>query len=290
MESVFFTKQQLELAQTTALGAVQRVSSTLCQNLGAIGDLKHKGDPSSIVTYWDSWAQQEIIDDLSRFEGSIGFRGEEDGVTTEAEKYWAIDPIDGTLFYSRGVGENCHTAVALMERRDCTNCPDKHTISTPVVSVIHNFASGRSYSATCFSPIVQSQDAQQILTLPALHVSAERTLIEVYADSPQAAGQFEDKLEVAFGTVALRRYAASKSLLDIANGKQDALFVLDNPYTGQHDVAPGALLVTQAGGEARTAGRHCFSVVSEETTHKLGDIIISNGRFDAAEIDRLFST
>lgn len=289
MESVFFTKQQLESAQTAALAAVQRISSTLRQNLGAIGDLKQEGDPSSIVTYWDSWAQQEVIDDLSHFEASIGFRGEEDGIITDAEKYWTIDPIDGTLFYSRGVGENCHTAVALMERRDCLDCPDRHTVSTPVVSVIHSFASGRSYSATCLSPIVQFQDSRQIPALPAPHVSAERTLVEVYAESPQAASQFESRLEVAFGTVALRRYAASKSLLDIANGKQDALFVLDNPYTGQHDIAPGALLATQAGGEARTAGRRCFSVANEDVTHKLGDIIVSNGKFDGTEIDRLFN-
>lgn len=258
------------------------------RNLGALGVDKYIHGTKSIVTEWDYRAQAEIAEELSKFNSTIGVHGEEGNLDTDAERYWTIDPIDGTLHFSRGNGERCHSAVALMERQICQQCPDQHAISVPVVSAIYNFASNNLFTATATSvsrQLTYRTDAWRDEEI--LSVGSSTNLIEIYTNTTPESYDLELEAERQLGTYALRHAAASYSLINIAAGNLDALIVADNPFTGQQDIAPGALLVVGAGGEAHTVGRSCFSALDPKSRFGIGNTIISNGATKASVFDRV---
>ena len=64
----------------------------------------------------------------------IPILGEEYGGEIAEEKYWVIDPIDGTANYFRGLDECC-ISIALMEGDEA------------LIGVIYNFNNNQMYSA-----------------------------------------------------------------------------------------------------------------------------------------------
>ena len=68
-------------------------------------------------------------------ETNIPILGEEYGGDVSEEKYWVIDPIDGTANYFRGLDECC-VSIALMEGDEA------------LVGVIYNFNNNQMYTAT----------------------------------------------------------------------------------------------------------------------------------------------
>ena len=71
---------------------------------------------------------------LSLQETNIPILGEEYGGVVSKEKYWVIDPIDGTANYFRGLDECC-VSIALMEGDEA------------LIGVIYNFNNKQMYSA-----------------------------------------------------------------------------------------------------------------------------------------------
>lgn len=72
--------------------------------LAAFGNVEHdqKRD-MSVVTEMDRKIERKLIDVLSEKYPNFGFVGEEHGAIGSKEKYWLIDPIDGTENYVRGI-------------------------------------------------------------------------------------------------------------------------------------------------------------------------------------------
>ena len=64
----------------------------------------------------------------------IPILGEEYGGAISEEKYWVIDPIDGTANYFRGLDECC-VSIALMENDEA------------LIGVIYNFNNNQMYTA-----------------------------------------------------------------------------------------------------------------------------------------------
>ena len=94
-----------------------------------------KGTPSNIVTSNDIEIQNLLCEALGALIPDSGFLGEE-GLTRSGGDYvWVIDPIDGTMNYSRGIAE-CAISVALLYKGEA------------VLGVVYNMLTGDVFSAT----------------------------------------------------------------------------------------------------------------------------------------------
>ena len=68
-------------------------------------------------------------------ETNIDILGEEYGGSISEERFWVIDPIDGTANYFRGL-EQCCVSIALMEGKEA------------LIGIIYNFNNNQLYTAT----------------------------------------------------------------------------------------------------------------------------------------------
>ena len=123
-----------------AVEAVLEAGVSLKQAFGNVKLLKHKED-QSVVTQLDIDTEASIEKKLRTHDSAIGFAGEESGVRTKADRFWLLDPIDGTQHFLRGI-PFCTTMLALIEDRQV------------VLSVIYNFVTGELFtgsSGCCFA-------------------------------------------------------------------------------------------------------------------------------------------
>ncbi|MBQ1990438.1 MAG: inositol monophosphatase [Rikenellaceae bacterium] len=99
-------------------------------------NIEYKDGFSNIVTSSDIKIQQLLIERLSMLIPECGFFCEESNLIDVLNKefIWIIDPIDGTMNYSRGIPEFC-ISVALMRNKDI------------VLGVVYNPMSKEMFSA-----------------------------------------------------------------------------------------------------------------------------------------------
>lgn len=280
-----FSENELTAARQLAVRAAMLVGPMLAQNLGAQRREKITNGIVGSLTDWDLRAQDEIIDVLADFDETVGIHAEEDNVTTDKKRYWTIDPIDGTLHYSRANGDKCHTAIALVENRGCRTCVPSHEVAIPVVSVIYNFANDRLFTADSNSQSIKTENASSVTSSwQALRVGVSDHVYELYTDTLDVAHQIENRLDRALGAVTIRNISSSLSMVNIAEGKQDGLIILDNRFTGVQDIAPGSLLVARAGGNVHTIGKPCFSINDSASRCGIGDKIIASKATSVSEL------
>jgi len=104
---------------TTLLSAAketaQLAGDTLIKHYGNIEVNNTKSaSPVDVVTTLDTDIENFIATQLAKVDPSIGFHGEEFGVRKESNKFWLVDPIDGTAHFIRGI-PFCTTMIALVE-------------------------------------------------------------------------------------------------------------------------------------------------------------------------------
>lgn len=88
--------------------------------------VSEKGDVANVVTTADVNVQHYLCEKLKKLLPQAGFYCEEEDLRdTESEFIWVIDPIDGTMNYTRGIPE-CAISVGLIRNKE------------PVVGVVHN--------------------------------------------------------------------------------------------------------------------------------------------------------
>ena len=236
-----FSTKELESALSVAYRATQTVAPMLQKNFGA-SEYSAKRDEQDWVTEWDRRAEACVIKDLSAFTYDIGILGEESGIHGSEDVYWTIDPIDGTSHYVRGA-DMCTTMIALVD----------HGI--PVAAVIHDFVRGDTYTAIAGSGAFKNFSKR-------LRVSSrpvEASHIELYTNTGKAEGQ---KLRTAIENTGahLLSYAASgHMLISVARGTTEGFMSAYLPDRKEWDIAPGALLVHEAGGIVRNVGSDSFS-------------------------------
>lgn len=80
---------------------------------GETGGRVYKTD-RDFATATDFAIEDAVREQLARETPDIGFLGEERGHTGDRERYWCLDPIDGTTNYSRGL-PNYGVSLALIE-------------------------------------------------------------------------------------------------------------------------------------------------------------------------------
>lgn len=218
--------------------------------LEAQGKIEHRlKHDKTVITEMDLLVENTLRDELAKLDASIPFSGEETGTDYEPKTHWLVDPIDGTEALIRGL-PFATNMIALIDG------------DQPVLSVIHNISSGDYYlaikggGATCNGHPVQVSDRP-----------VDRAIISVaYSPriDPRVIG-LSDRLrsEGGFNNI-LKVNASGFHNAAIAAGAIDGGFVFSS-MANAWDVAPGMLLITEAGGRVANVGSDAYDYRNPET-------------------------
>ena len=160
---------------------------------------------------------------------NIAILGEEYGGEISEEKYWVIDPIDGTANYFRGLDECC-VSIALVEGNEA------------LIGVIYNFNNDQMYTA------IKDQGAFLNNTKISVSDIASRDKASITTGFP-ASETIESSmnfLQDLKGWKKVRMFgSAALSCAYVASGKCD-YYAEKGVYLW--DIAAGICLVKEAGG------------------------------------------
>ena len=162
-------------------------------------------------------------------ETNIAILGEEYGGETSKEKYWVIDPIDGTANYFRGLDECC-VSIALMEGDEA------------LIGVIYNFNNNQMYTA------IKNHGAFLNNTKISVSDIASRDKASITTGFPasETVESSMNFLEDLKGWKKVRMFgSAALSCAYVASGKCD-YYAEKGVYLW--DIAAGICLVKEAGG------------------------------------------
>lgn len=217
----------LMAAKDAAVAAVLPLRGKLMEGYGTLANTL-KSDLSA-VTEMDSWAETEIKKSLAKFDPSLGFLGEEHGAEGDTERRWIIDPIDGTEPYIRGL-PFCSNMVCLVDGKDL------------LVSVIYNFVTDELYWAVKGEGAWRGEKRLSVSRKP-----LDRSFVEVGIRHESLRGQVIFTHFVK-SVKSVHRYASVGFLLcAVARGSIEGKISYESKG-GPWDYAPGALLITEAGG------------------------------------------
>ena len=168
----------------------------------------------------------------------IDFAGEEFGGSKTAERFWLVDPIDGTTHFVRGI-PFCTTMIALIEN------------GGPVFSAVYDFVNDRMYYAEKGHGAKMNGEAIHVSDRPLSNAYLAREInydfkknLDIFLDL--------DKKAVLFNTIS-----AGFEFAMVASGKIDGRVTL-NGYGGDYDFVPGAFLVSEAGGIVKNIGSNDY--------------------------------
>ena len=233
MSAATLSRSELEQALRVASAAADRARvCTLSQFRSVAVETKPDGSP---VTEADRAAERAIRATLQESFPDFGILGEEFGAQdVDVERpYWVVDPIDGTICYSRGI-PLFSTLIALVVGGE------------PVLGLIDLPALGERYAgfegAGCRrngTPVRVSQED-----------SLERAIVS-HGDPFcfDRAGQRHAWEQMTRAIPKLRGYTDAFGHALVLGGGVDAMVDFDlNPW----DAAATEILVREAGGECRT--------------------------------------
>ena len=182
----------------------------------------------NVVTKLDIEIEKFISSRLTKLFPDIKFVGEESGGNRNAERYWIMDPVDGTQHLVRGTPFTT-TMIALVEE------------GKVIFSVIYDFINDQMYWAKkgqgSFCEKTRLKVSNRTL-------NQEYICWETHLEKP--------KNQKIFGalynkTIMFKTVSAGWEFAMVASGKFDARICFD-PHGNDYDYAPGSLLVSEAGG------------------------------------------
>jgi myo-inositol-1(or 4)-monophosphatase len=217
-----------------AVEAARAGGAVLERGLQGAVDVEVKNERTSIVTWVDKAAQDEVVRVITgrvpdhAILAEEGFAGSNEGEIT-----WIVDPLDGTSNYAHGIPLSC-TSVAVRDR--------------------DGLAAGAIYEPFRGELFTAVRGGGAWLGSERLHVSATPALARamvctgVQSDDPVAIAAFAARLERLHTACRAVRCLGSPALClaFIAAGRIDAFLERDATYAW--DVAAGALMITEAGG------------------------------------------
>ena len=160
---------------------------------------------------------------------NIEILGEEFGGSIKKDKYWVIDPIDGTANYFRGLDECC-VSIALMEGNEA------------LIGVIYNFNNNQMYTA------IKDQGAFLNNTKISVSDIASKDKASITTGFPasETVESSMNFLQDLKGWKKVRMFgSAALSCAYVASGKCD-YYAEKGVYLW--DIAAGICLVKEAGG------------------------------------------
>jgi myo-inositol-1(or 4)-monophosphatase len=224
METIF--KMNLDELQDLAVDAARQAGDFLNQSkLEKKEVYKEEGRDIKLIIDQDT----EKLIRASLIGTNIPIFGEEYGGEITDERYWVIDPIDGTANYFRGLDECC-VSIALMEGEEA------------LIGVVYNFNNDQMYTAI--------KDHGAFLNNTKISVSdiASKNKASITTGFP-ASETIESSmnfLEDLKGWKKVRMFgSAALSCAYVASGKCD-YYAEKGVYLW--DIAAGICLVKEAGG------------------------------------------
>lgn len=201
-----------------------------------VGQKDHS--PVNIVTQLDFDVENFVSSELQKKYPDIPFVGEENGGDRGAERFWIMDPIDGTAHFVRGL-PFCTSQIALVVDGKIT------------CSVIYDFVSDKMYYAEAGEGAFCESER--------IHVS-NRPLAASYIVCESKIQKSENLIvrqKLFEQTVLFHSISAGWEFAMVASGKLDGRIMLD-PYGKDYDLLPGALLVAEAGGTVANIGSNSY--------------------------------
>lgn len=193
---------------------------------------------NSPVTALDTEVEARLARELNAFDPSISFVGEESGGDRSAEKFWLVDPIDGTDAFMRGL-PHCTTMLALIES------------GQPQFSAIYNFVQDELYYAERGQGAYKNGER--------IHVSERQppeAMVGLESDlSKEKNVQIFTQLRTTCSFFKTMTAGYEFSL--VASGKMEGRICLD-PFGEDYDFTPGAFLVAEAGGVVANLGSKSY--------------------------------
>lgn len=221
------------------LPIIRRVREKLLPYYGKIASHDKKSEKVfEIVTELDISTEQFLKSEFFKLYPDIGFVGEENGGDRTARRFWLVDPIDGTSYFTRGM-PFCTCQVALIENGQV------------VFSAIYDFVNDLMYSA-------EKGNGTFVNGAP-IHVSNRslchsRLSVETHLEKKENYQQYISAREKC---VLLTIGCSGFEFAMVASGKLDGRLCFDG-YGKDYDFAPGAFLVGEAGGKVANIGKTTY--------------------------------
>ncbi|GGV50394.1 inositol monophosphatase family protein [Streptomyces spectabilis] len=217
----------LDLARSVADQAEQQLRTL------APGQITAKGD-RGMVTDVDLAIERQARETLLHQAPGIGFFGEEEGGSTDAETYWIIDPVDGTANFIRDL-PLCGISLALVHH------------GVPVLGVIRLPLLNRAYWAA--DNLGAWRDGRRIRASDATTLPEAMIAIGDYGTGPDGPERNRVALSIqahlAEQAQRVRMFgSAAVDLALVADGSIDACITLGNH---DWDMAAGTVIAREAG-------------------------------------------
>jgi len=221
------------------LPIIKAAGKDLLKYYGKIGISGQKGKLAhSVVTELDLKTEKYLAGKLRKIYPGIDFFGEEFGGKKNGQRFWLVDPIDGTAHFIRGI-PFCTTMIALVDGGQV------------VFSAIYNFVTGEMFYA-------EAGRGARLNNQP-IHVS-QRQLVDGYLTYEIDLKKKENLdlfLDLKQKTMLFKTVSCGYEISLIAQGKIEGRIALD-PYGDDWDYAAGSLLVSEAGGRVVNIGKNSY--------------------------------
>jgi myo-inositol-1(or 4)-monophosphatase len=224
---------------TEILEVIRDTRSITLPNWGNVEVLNQKNESAaSVVTAIDEQVEKHLASAFAELMPEVSYVGEEFGGDRTAERFWLVDPVDGTGHYVHGL-PYCTTMVAMIEHGKVVFC------------AIYDFVNDVMYHAEKGQGAFANETRLQV---------SSRSLAQAYVcyetklEKPE---NLEKYLAFRKRCTALSHVCAGYEHVLVATGKIEGRIGFD-PYGKDYDFAPGALLITEAGGVVTNIGSHTY--------------------------------
>lgn len=190
------------------------------------------------VTALDARVEKFLKTELAAAYPAIPFVGEETGGDRKARTFWLVDPIDGTSYFIRGL-PFCTTMVALIENK------------TVIFSAVYDFVRDLMYSAEKGRGAFENGKR---IRVSGRKLSGAFLAWETRLNKEKNLRWY---MKLRKKSVLIRYGCAGFEYAMVAAGKLDGRICID-PYGKDYDFAPGAFLVSEAGGAVANVGKKTY--------------------------------
>jgi len=244
----------------TVIDVAQRAGQLVLQlRRDGLRNVRGKSNETDLVTEADLASEalmREALDNLYPF---VGFWGEESNKPPKEEFFWVVDPIDGTTNYANGLPFYA-VNIGLQQGE------------TALLGVTVQLPSGHVYwakqgeGAYLRDPV----GGQQRLRVNQVDQVAQALLTTGF---PYHRAESSDNNSAEFNyflTRALGVRCMGSAALDLAHVASGALAAFWEGWLNPWDVAPGALLVREAGGQVTDYNGNAWTLTSRSAVASNG--------------------
>jgi myo-inositol-1(or 4)-monophosphatase len=232
------------------LPIVRKTRDMLLPFWGNAVDVKSKGgNATDVVTKCDKDVERYLAEELKKIFPDIEFAGEEFGGSREAKRFWLCDPIDGTAHFVRGL-PFCTVMLALIEDGQVT------------FSVIYDFINDAIYHA------VKGEGAYKNGALLKMKHDPATSFYVAWETHLDMTENLEKFLKLQDFIIPFKTISSGYEFAMVAEGRIEGRIGFDS-YGSDYDFAPGALLVSEAGGIVANVGASTYD-------YKNIDVIAAN--------------